>query len=142
MYAAAIEHFEEALKLAENAHVPRSQSSELKADIESKLDAVKKAKAVAVQAAEEAQSHVAAAKQHAAEEDFEATMASYESALARAREAKSLGETIASEATAEISVYKQKIDEQANNRSYVVGQIRNDRAWLSVAVSRGSTPCN
>ena len=135
MHAEAIEHFEGALKLAADAHVPRSQSTELKADIESKLDAVKKDKAVAVRVAEEAQSHVAAAKQHVAEEDFEASMASYESALERAREAKSLGETIASEAIAEISVCKQKIDEQVNNRSYIMAQIRNDRAWLSVAVS-------
>ena len=43
MVAAAIEHLEEALKLAADAHVPRSQSNELKADIESKLDAVKQA---------------------------------------------------------------------------------------------------
>ena len=100
--AAAIEHLEEALKLAANSHVPRSQSNELKADIESKLDAVKQAKAAAVQVAEEAQSHVAAAKKHAAKEDFQAAVASYERALERAREAKSLGESIASEANAEM----------------------------------------
>ena len=68
----------------------------------SKLDAVKQAKAAAVQVAEEAQSHVAAAKKHAAKEDFEAAVASYESALEKAREAKSLGESIASEANAEM----------------------------------------
>ena len=45
MLAAAIEHLEVALKLAADAHVPRSQSNELKADIESKLDTAKKAKA-------------------------------------------------------------------------------------------------
>eukprot|EP01043_Picozoa_sp_COSAG02_P092131 COSAG02_NODE_28773_length_570_cov_3.057971_2_plen_139_part_00 len=102
MLAAAIEHFEEALKLAADAHVPQSQSIELIADIESKLDTVKKAKAAAAQVAEEAQSYVAAAKEHTAKEDFEAAIASYESALKRAREAQSLGESIASEADAEM----------------------------------------